>query len=530
MYKPVINTIGIVLITLGSLFSRDVKISPGLEVRLRSSASEPIHTWIYFSDKNLSKKDSAIMLGGVLSGMDPQTLWRRSKSRSGDMVDVRDLPVSGDYIHQVIKSGARLRATSKWLNAVSISATPEMILQISELPFVKKLDVVYGGKRIEPDISTDDLYFSNPRTDYGNSFDQLDQINVIEAHESGYAGQGIIVLMLDTGFYTDHQAIHEDQIIAEWDFINNDGETQNEPGDPDNAHNHGTYTLSALGGSFEGQLYGPAYNAQFLLAKTEDVSQEVPIEEDWYVAGLEWGESLGADVASSSLGYIDWYTIDDLDGETAVTTIAVNTAIENGMVIATAAGNAGPEGIIAPADAFDVLTCGAVNGDGEIAGFSSRGPTADGRIKPDVCARGVATWCAVSGSPDSYDGVSGTSLSTPLIGGVAAVILSARPSWTPIMVKEALTSTASNAANPDNLYGWGIINVMAAIHFFDASGDVNNDGLLDILDVVTTINFILGVLQPDEGQLSAGDINQDGILDILDIVEIVSIIVGVGPE
>jgi len=98
------------------------------------------------------------------------------------------------------------------------------------------------------------------------------------------------------------------------------------------------------------------------------------------------------------------------------------------------------------------------------------------------------------------------------------------------MVKEALTSTASNAANPDNLYGWGIINVMAAIHFFDASGDVNNDGLLDILDVVTTINFILGVLQPDEGQLSAGDINQDGILDILDIVEIVSIIVGVGPE
>ncbi|MFQ6610118.1 MAG: S8 family serine peptidase, partial [Fidelibacterota bacterium] len=304
------------------------------------------------------------------------------------------------------------------------------------------------------------------------------------------------------------------------------GETQNEPGDPENSHNHGTYTLSTLGGSFEGQLYGPAYNAQFLLAKTEDVSQEVPVEEDWYVAGLEWGESLGADVASSSLGYIDWYTYEDLDGQSAVTTIAVNIAIENGMVITTAAGNSGSGGIIAPADAFEVLACGAVDSNGEIAGFSSWGPTADGRIKPDICARGVATFCADIVSPNSYREANGTSLSTPLVGGAAAVILSAHPSWTPLQVREALMMTADNVENPDNQYGWGVIDVMAAINYFNATGDVNNDGILDILDVVVTVNYILGTIIPNESQILIADMNEDGSLDVVDIVAMVSIIIG----
>ena len=272
--------------------------------------------------------------------------------------------------------------------------------------------------------------------------------------------------MLDTGYYTDHEAIHEEQVIAEWDFINNDGETQNEEGDPDSQHNHGTYTLSALGGRFDGELYGPAYEAEFLLAKTEDVSQEVPIEEDQYVAGLEWGESLGADIASSSLGYIDWYEFEDLDGMTAVTTIAVNTAIENGMVVTTSAGNYGSDGIIAPADAFDVITCGAVDEFDEITWFSSWGPTADGRIKPEVCARGLDTYCALPPEyGEGYGGVSGTSLSTPLIGGACALILQAHPDWTPQQVREALMITASDPDNPDNQYGWGIIDVMGTINY-----------------------------------------------------------------
>ena len=426
------------------------------------------HSWIYFTDKGLkTEADLEVALQLSMDNLNERTKQRRSKTRGPKLVDNRDIPVPQDYIDEIKYTGVIIRTVSKWLNAVSVSGTIEQLRSISDFPFVKKIDPVYGGKR-KSSVQRSLLKSSTEpgRSDYGPSYDQLDQINVIAAHEAGYTGAGVRVLMLDTGYYTDHEAIHGEQVIAEWDFINNDGETQNEEGDPDSQHNHGTYTLSALGGRFDGELYGPAYEAEFLLAKTEDVSQELPIEEDQYVAGLEWGESLGADIASSSLGYMDWYEFEDLDGLTAVTTIAVNTAIENGMVITTAAGNYGSDGIIAPADAFDVITCGAVDEFDEITWFSSWGPTADGRIKPEVCARGLDTYCALPPEyGEGYGGVSGTSLSTPLIGGASALILQAHPDWTSQQVREALMMTASDPDNPDNQYGWGIIDVMAAIEY-----------------------------------------------------------------
>ena len=425
------------------------------------------HAWIYFTDKGMkTEADLVAALQLSMDNLDNRTRTRRSKVRHFSLVDNRDIPVPTEYTEKVRSTGVLIRTVSKWLNAVSVSGTIEQLRSISGFPFVKKIDPVYGGKRKSPVQRS--LLKSSPepgRSDYGPSYDQLDQINVIAAHEAGYTGAGVRVLILDTGYYTDHEAIHEEQVIAEWDFINNDGETQNEEGDPDSQHNHGTYTLSALGGRFDGELYGPAYEAEFLLAKTEDVSQEVPIEEDQYVAGLEWGESLGADIASSSLGYIDWYEFEDLDGMTAVTTIAVNTAIENGMVVVTAVGNSGTGGIVVPADAFDVIACGAVDSDGNIASFSSQGPTADGRIKPEVCALGVSTYCAGVNSTSAYRYENGTSLATPLVAGAAACVLQAHPDWTPQQVREALMMTASDPENPDNQYGWGIIDVMGTINY-----------------------------------------------------------------
>ena len=422
--------------------------------------------WIFFNDKTESESTPDNVFQKTLDNLDNRTRMRRSKVRHFSLVDNRDIPVPQDYIDEIKYTGVIIRTVSKWLNAVSVSGTIEQLRSISDFPFVKKIDPVYGGKRKSP-VQRSLLKSSTEpgRSDYGPSYDQLDQINVIAAHEAGYTGAGVRVLMLDTGYYTDHEAIHEEQVIAEWDFINNDGETQNEEGDPDSQHNHGTYTLSALGGRFDGELYGPAYEAEFLLAKTEDVSQEIPIEEDQYVAGLEWGESLGADIASSSLGYIDWYEFEDLDGMTAVTTIAVNTAIENGMVVVTAVGNSGAGGIVVPADAENVIACGAVDSDGNIASFSSQGPTADGRIKPEVCALGVSTYCAGVNSTSAYRYENGTSLATPLVAGAAACVLQAHPDWTPQQVREALMMTASDPENPDNQYGWGIIDVIEAINY-----------------------------------------------------------------
>ena len=455
----------ILFLFLGFLLSANPQVNENmLRAGLRSGGLYLV--WIFFNDKTESDSTPDNVFQKALDNLDNRTRTRRSKVRHFSLVDNRDIPVPTEYTEKVRSTGVLIRTVSKWLNAVSVSGTLEQLRSISGFPFVKKIDPVYGGKRKSP-VQRSLLKSSTEpgRSDYGPSYDQLDQINVIAAHEAGYTGAGVRVLILDTGYYTDHEAIHEEQVIAEWDFINNDGETQNEEGDPDSQHNHGTYTLSALGGRFDGELYGPAYEAEFLLAKTEDVSQEVPIEEDQYVAGLEWGESLGADIASSSLGYIDWYEFEDLDGMTAVTTIAVNTAIENGMVVVTAVGNSGTGGIVVPADAFDVIACGAVDSDGNIASFSSQGPTADGRIKPEVCALGVSTYCAGVNSTSAYRYENGTSLATPLVAGAAACVLQAHPDWTPQQVREALMMTASDPENPDNQYGWGIIDVMGTINY-----------------------------------------------------------------
>ena len=502
------------------------KISNNLEKFLNQNTSEsPVNIWVYFADKNVVDFDNE--LADIENSLSKRTKWRRYKTRGDVLVDIRDFQVSEIYIKQILNIGGKLRTKSRWLNAISLSIDPHIIPELFELSFVEKIDLVFHGKRLEVNTVAD---FNiqpnlNSRVEYGESFGQLDQINAIAAHDAGYKGQGVIVLMLDTGYYKDHEAMPGERVIAEWDFVNNDGETQNEPSDPANAHNHGTYTASTLGGASEGQLYGPAYEAEFLLAKTEDVYLEEPIEEDWFVAGLEWGELLGADVASSSLVFMDWLTFEDLDGETTVTTIAVTIAIENGMIVATGAGNNGENGIVAPADAFDVITCGAVNVNGEIGWFSSHGPTADGRIKPEVCAQGVDTYCANIDGPYSYRIASGTSLSTPLIAGAAAVILSARPSWTPYMIREALMMTADNVENPNNQYGWGVIDIMAAIDYFALSGDVNDDAILDVLDLVIIVDYILGIEIPTEEQLITADINNDGILDVIDLVQLVVIII-----
>jgi len=455
----------ILFLFLGFVLSANPQVNENmLRAGLRSGGF--YRAWIFFNDKTEGESTSENVFQKALDNLDNRTRMRRSKVRHFSLVDNRDIPVSPDYIDEIKYTGVTIRTVSKWLNAVSVSGTIEQLRSISDFPFVKKIDPVYGGKRKSPSQRSLLKSSTEPgRSDYGPSYDQLDQINVIAAHEAGYTGAGVRVLMLDTGYYTDHEAIHEEQVIAEWDFINNDGETQNEEGDPDSQHNHGTYTLSALGGRFDGELYGPAYGAEFLLAKTEDVSQEVPIEEDQYVAGLEWGESLGADIASSSLGYIDWYEFEDLDGMTAVTTIAVNTAIENGMVVVTAVGNSGTGGIVVPADSENVIACGAVDSNGNIASFSSQGPTADGRIKPEVCALGVSTYCAGVNSTSAYRYENGSSLATPLVAGAAACVLQAHPDWTPQQVREALMMTASDPENPDNQYGWGIIDVIEAINY-----------------------------------------------------------------
>ncbi len=460
-------------------------ISPALMRFLSDRSSEDsVKVWIFFTDKGvLSQEQYQQAKANFKSSLTSSALKRRLKNRIE--IDLLDLPVNQNYVDDVLKLGGKLRQRSRWLNAVSIQIQASKIEKIAQLPFVRKIKKVASFKRRPPKVEPihgklhQQKDFADYGRNYGPSLPQLDQIYVPVVHDMGFKGQNVIVGMLDTGYRKDHQAFataySESRVLAEWDFINNDGNTQNEAGDPAGQHNHGTSTWSTLGGECDGELYGPAFKASFVLAKTEDVSQEVQIEEDNWVAGLEWADSIGAEVVSSSLGYTDWYTYEDMDGNTALCTQAADLAASRGVVVVNAAGNERLypwHYIIAPADGDSVIAVGAVDSEGQIASFSSVGPTYDGRIKPEVVARGVATYCASASGISEYAQVGGTSLSTPLVAGCAAVLLSAHPDWTVMQTREALMMTADNASSPDNTYGWGLVDLFAALNY-TPSGALN---------------------------------------------------------
>ncbi len=426
--------------------------------------------WVFFADRGLSRGQLADALAQAQADLPARTAARRAKM-AGPLVDQGDLPLHAPYVAAVQGVGPRLRQQSRWLNAVSIEATREQIAAVAALPFVTRVAPVLRLRRLEPDATAGPPARGQQpwSLDYGLSLAALEQIGVPALHELGITGQGVVIGMLDTGFRTTHESLQHLTVLAAHDFINDDGVVDNEPGDPLDQHRHGTLTLSTVAAFRAGSLVGPAFDASVILAKTEDVSQEVPIEEDFWVAGLEWVESLGADVVSSSLGYSNWYQFSDMDGNTAVTTIAADLAAARGVCVVNSAGNERQTDwghVIAPADGDDVITVGAVNLAGGIAWFSSPGPTYDGRIKPDVCALGVNTPTADPDAGHAYTAASGTSLSCPLAAGVAALVLARAPSLTPGQVREALRATADRAANPDNDFGWGVLDAFAAAHYW----------------------------------------------------------------
>ena len=436
--------------------------------------------WIYFSDKD----------GSAPIALSTKTIDRRAKNGIQDVNLWYDFTVPSKYIDQLSSLGIKVINKSRWLNAVSALCSKSDLIKVANLQFVDQIKPVVGYERSSsfeyPDISPNSRDF-----DYGNALEQIEQINIHELHELGFTGNGVRILVMDTGFNLTHNSLLGINVIDQWDVLKNDQETADETEEEVavNQDYHGTAVLSTIASNAPGEFMGVAFDAEFLLAKTEDVSQEVQFEEDNYVAGLEWGEENGADVVSTSLGYLDWYEYLDMDGNTAVTTIAVDIAASLGVVCVTAAGNSGSSSwyyIIAPADADSVISVGAVDDNGIIATFSSHGPTSDGRIKPELCARGRQTWCINPNSNTNYSRLSGTSLACPLVAGAAALILQARPNWSAMEVREAMMMTASNADNPDNTYGYGILNAVEAINYGTTSINENTDYLSSDYNLIRT--------------------------------------------
>ncbi len=498
---------------------------------LLSASTEPTTpVWVWLEDSRLAPTN---VRETVLTD---RAIARRALRRTQPgLFDTRDVPLPPKCTALVESVGAHVRTQSRWMCAVSADATARQIAAMRRIPGVLRVEPVRHGRMDLPDEVPADGDGGIAGSFYGVSEAQLEQIDLVALHEWGHTGTGVTIGILDTGFNRVHEAFtdpaHPLQVLAEWDFINNDGNTGIETGDAATQHKHGTWILGTIGAYLPGTVVGGAFDAKFVLAKTEDVSSETPIEEDYYVAGLEFIEAHGADLATSSLGYIDWYTQADLDGLTAVTTIAVNIATANGLVCITAAGNSGHDAdpatssIIAPADAFDVITCGAVDVAGAMAGFSSSGPTADGRVKPEVLACGVATATVHSTNPTGTAGVSGTSLSTPLVAAATACILHARPDYSVAQLREAMIATASRneggALNPDPLFveGHGIISAIDAARRGRSIADLNLDGHVDGADLTVLISRWGSVGEP--GRVW-GDISGDGTVDGVDATALLS--------
>ncbi|MEZ4430609.1 MAG: S8 family serine peptidase, partial [Nannocystaceae bacterium] len=409
--------------------------------------------------------------------LSPRALARRQRVRGDQGVDARDLPIAPAYLQAVAATGARVRVASRWLNAVSVDATPAQRAARVELAGVAWVAPVRRGWRDVPVVESRSL-----QRDLGLADAQLEQIGADYLQQCGLSGAGVVVGVQDSGFLRTHKAIAGIPVIAARDFVNGDDEVGPEEGDPDDQHIHGSLVLSLLAGDDPGTFRGAAPGVRVLLSKTEDVSQEVMAEEDYFVAGIEWIEAEGADIFTASLGYFDWYQADDFDGQTAVTTQAVEVAVANGLIVFNAMGNAGPGPTTmgAPADAAGAISIGATDFAGTIAPFSSRGPTADGRVKPDVSAPGVDVVFASPNSLDEYGATNGTSLATPLAAGVGALLLEADPTLTPETMAERLRSTASQADAPDNDYGWGVLDGRAAVGAYCECSDVDDDGHRDV--------------------------------------------------
>jgi subtilisin family serine protease len=435
--------------------------------------------WVEFTDKGqwetLSQDD--LEAAAFEHGLTQRAIERRKlEGLSGDaLITLDDLPPDDEYVSIVSELGADVQQQSRWFNLVSISADEAIAQQIRQLPFVNDVYQVGLLQNARSSYEVVEEFDGNPPAEagidtpgsYGRSYLQALQVNAVEAHRQGITGKGVLLCIIDGGFELSHEAFETVDIYAEWDVTENDDYTGQEPEDARGQTGHGTACLSEIGGYSPGNLIGIAYEASFVLVKSEYVPTETTQEEDDWVAGLEWAERLGASVGSSSLGYTDWYNMAMYDGHYPLTSRAITRAFEKGMVVVTSASNDGPQPMTlgAPADCYGGLSVGAVDSLGKIGGFSSRGPTADGRIKPDFCARGVRTLLVSPSTRNRYAFWNGTSMSCPIGAGLVALVRQAQPDWSAAKVMRALKMTADRADRPDNTYGWGIPDVMKAIAY-----------------------------------------------------------------
>jgi hypothetical protein len=420
---------------------------------------------VFFADK----EDVTISIANPILIMTQEAIDR--KTLQNTPIDERDVPVNEDYITQIkAQPGITVHAKSKWMNYAYIQGSQANIEDLVNLPFVTGVEFMDKDLNFGPSPgNVPDKFEIENRPDkiiynYGAAANQIAMLKGDYLHEQDFTGEGMIVGVLDAGFPGVNtnpgfaEIISEGRLLGTYDF-------QSRQTNVDGTSGHGTNTSSDIGGFILDQFVGTAPEASFYFYVTEYVPTETPVEEAWWVEALERADSLGVDVVNTSLSYRDYdnpnytHTYEDLDGRTTLAARGANHAFDKGMLLVNSAGNGGNSGfptVGTPSDAPGVLTVGAVNSSGNYASFSSRGPTVDGRIKPDVMAQGVGS--AVISTGGNVDFSNGTSFSSPIMAGAVACLWQVRPEVPNFALMQLIRESSSLYNNPTDQMGYGIPN------------------------------------------------------------------------
>lgn len=421
--------------------------------------------WVFFADKGSAVQEQLQHPENYLS---PAALERRSEK--GLAFSESDLPVADAYLARLCQAGLKVVGTSRWLNAAAVEGDLDWE-RIAALPEVVAMRPVATFTRASTGEPGPEFTDSRPATgpyDYGRADRQNNMVNVAPLHEKGITGKGVTIAVLDAGFPgVDEIPVfeklrNEGRIVATYDFVEDTSYVYW-------ASSHGTNVLSTIAADLPGEMVGTAPDVSVILCRTEYAPTETQVEEHNFVEAIEFADSIGVDVIHASLGYTQFddpeesYTYQDLNGDKAITTRAVDLAAQRGIVVTISAGNEGSSDwryIAVPSDADSALCVGAVDRNQQLAYFSSVGPTADGRIKPDVVAMGVSTTVA---NPSGRIGTSnGTSFSGPIMAGVMCLLRQAHPDQVNMDLIQAIRLSGDQYNFPDNQYGYGIPNAAFA--------------------------------------------------------------------
>lgn len=429
----------------------------------------PNKYYVQFTDKN----NSPYSIGNPEEFLTERAINRREKFNIP--IVENDIPVNPSYLQGVADIGVQLLNPSRWLNGVTIfTSNASLIDQINALPYVSGT-LKMTDRNPDPTSKFENLIReeltqpvntkSGSTMDYGLSYGQIEQLNGIDLHDKGFKGEGMVIAVLDAGFtgVIEHPVFQHlwdnNKILGTKDFVYVDGNVYE-------GHEHGKMVLSCMAAYVPGEMIGTSPEADYWLLRSEEGPLENIIEEYNWVSAAEFADSVGADVINSSLSYFDFdmpewtYDYEDMDGNTAISTIGADIAASKGMIVCNSAGNSGYL-VGAPADGDSVMTVGAVDINGNRADFSSIGPTADGRIKPNSMATGAGATIAVGSSNISTGGY-GTSFSSPILAGMITCLWQSHPEMTAMEVMESVMESGSTASDPDNYMGWGIPDFTSA--------------------------------------------------------------------